>query len=92
MDLATDVRELPGLKTTRPQALEALGLRTVADLVQHLPRRHEDRRNFKPIATILDGEFAVVRGVIEKLRAPRIRGRRSLVTASVADERSKPMP
>jgi ATP-dependent DNA helicase RecG len=86
VDLATDVRELPGLKTTRPQALEALGLRTVADLVQHLPRRHEDRRNFKPIATILDGEFAVVRGVIEKLRAPRIRGRRSLVTASVADE------
>ncbi|MHC4409062.1 MAG: ATP-dependent DNA helicase RecG, partial [Planctomycetota bacterium] len=86
MDLATDVRELPGLKTTRPKALEALGLRTVADLVQHLPRRHEDRRNFKPIVAVLDGEFAVIRGTIEKLRAPRIRGRRSLVEASVADE------
>jgi len=86
MDLTTDVRELPGLKTVRPKALESLGLRTVHDLVQHLPRRHEDRRRFKPIASILDNEFAVVRGTIEKLRAPRIRGRRSLVEAAVADD------
>jgi len=86
MNLQTDVRTLPGLKTTRPAALAALGLRTVEDLVQHLPRRHEDRRQFKPIAAILDGEFAVIRGTIAKLRAPRIRGRRSLVEASVADD------
>ncbi|MEM8884447.1 MAG: ATP-dependent DNA helicase RecG [Planctomycetota bacterium] len=86
MDLLSDARDLPGLKTVRPKALEALGLRTVADVVQHLPRRHEDRRVFKPIVQILDGEFAVVRGSIEKLRAPRIRGRRSLVEASVADD------
>ena len=82
----TDLRTLPGLKNVQPKALEALGLRTVADLIQHLPRRHEDRRSFRPIASLLDGEQAIVCGRIEKLRSPRLRGRRSLVTASVADE------
>lgn len=86
MDLATDVRTLPGLKTARPAALETLGLRTIADLIQHLPRRHEDRRQFRPIATLKDGKFAVLSGTVERLRSPRIRGRRSLVEASVADD------
>jgi len=86
VSLETDVRTLPGLKNVQPKALEALGLRTVADLIQHLPRRHEDRRSFRPIATLLDGEQAIVCGRIEKLRSPRLRGRRSLVTASVADD------
>jgi ATP-dependent DNA helicase RecG len=86
VELSTDVRELPGLRSTRPAALEALGLRTIADLVNHLPRRHEDRRSFRPIASLLEGEMAIVRGTIERLRAPRIRGRRSLVDAHVADE------
>jgi len=81
-----DVRELAALRNTRPAALEALGIRTVADLVHHLPRRHEDRRSFRPIATLLEGDMAIVRGTIEKLRAPRLRGRRSLVNASVADD------
>jgi len=86
VDLETDVRELAALRNVRPASLEALGLRTVADLVHHLPRRHEDRRSFRPIATVLDGEMAILRGTIEKLRAPRLRGRRSLVNATIADD------
>ena len=70
MDLTTDVRELPVLRNTRPAALEALGIRTIADLVHHLPRRHEDRRSFRPIATLQEGDMAIVRGTIEKLVAP----------------------
>jgi len=86
VDLDTDVRELAVLRNTRPAALDALGLHTLADLVNHLPRRHEDRRSFRPIATLVEGDIAIVRCSIERLRAPRLRGRRSLVNASVADE------
>lgn len=86
MELSTDVRELAALRNIRPAALEALGIATIADLVHHLPRRHEDRRSFRPIAMLQEGDMAIARGTIEKLRAPRLRGRRSLVNASVADD------
>jgi ATP-dependent DNA helicase RecG len=70
---------------TRPGALCALGVHTVEDLVWHLPRRHEDRRAFRPIAELLEGEVAVVRGRVESSRAIRTAGRRGYVRATVCD-------
>jgi ATP-dependent DNA helicase RecG len=55
------------LKGVGPQVaatLEKLALRTVGDLLRHLPRRWEDRTRFRPIAEVQSGEFVTVSGKI----------------------------
>jgi len=71
---------------TKPAALDALGIRTVKDLLHHLPRRHEDRRSFRPIAKLAEGETAIVRGRVEAVRVVRLRGGMAYVQATVVDE------
>ena len=41
--------------------LETLGIRTVFDLLQYFPRRHEDRRHPVPLRSLTSGEVAGVR-------------------------------
>ncbi len=70
----------------KPKALENLGIESVADLIHHFQRRHEDRRRLRPIETLRDGEMAIVRGVIERVKMARLRNRKSFVEATVCDE------
>ncbi|MGQ0613122.1 MAG: ATP-dependent DNA helicase RecG [Planctomycetaceae bacterium] len=83
--LREPVKGLPGLGMARPSALAALGLATVADLIHHLPRRHEDRRAFRPIAQLQEGETAIVRGRVVSIKRQHVRGGRNFVTATVTD-------
>jgi ATP-dependent DNA helicase RecG len=66
------------------QGAAALGLRTVGDLLEHLPR---DRRDARGVAELTPGETATV--VVEVLsissRPVRRRGMRPLVQATVSD-------
>jgi ATP-dependent DNA helicase RecG len=55
---------LRGVGPERAKQLERLGIRTIEDLLLHRPRRHEDRRQFRPIADLQLGEAAVTRGKI----------------------------
>src|SRR5512139_4037994 len=70
----------------KPSALEALGIRTVADLLRYLPRRHEDRRSFRPLGRLEEGETVVVRGRVEAVRVVRLRGGMAYVQATVVDD------
>jgi ATP-dependent DNA helicase RecG len=66
------------------QAAGALGLRTVGDLLEHLPR---DRREAHAIAQLTPGESATVVVQVRTIasRPVRRRGMRPLVEATVAD-------
>ncbi|HEV3229584.1 MAG TPA: ATP-dependent DNA helicase RecG [Solirubrobacteraceae bacterium] len=80
------------LRTSRPgaaKALESLGLRTVGDLLEHLPR---DRREARTVAALSAGEAATVVVRVRSIRSRpvRRRGMRPLVEATVADD-SGPM-
>jgi ATP-dependent DNA helicase RecG len=86
VELKDQARGLPGLGMARPGALKNLGIETVEDLVLHLPRRHEDRSRLRPIAELVDGDVAIVRGTIERIRSARLRGRKSYVQAALCDE------
>jgi ATP-dependent DNA helicase RecG len=60
-----DVLELQYLKGIGPKNAERLakiGITTLEDLVYHLPRRYEDRRNLPSIGSLRPGDFATVRG------------------------------
>jgi ATP-dependent DNA helicase RecG len=72
------IAELKGVGTQTLNRLEKLGLRTVQDLLFHLPFRYEDRTRLSPVHTLRAGEHALVEGRIELVEyIPR--GRQSLV-------------
>jgi len=84
--LQTPVRFLKGVGPKRAAQLEGLGLKTVEDLLYHLPFRYEDRRQIKKIyqATIGKEESfvgALIR--LEKKYIPKIR--RQILTATLVD-------
>jgi ATP-dependent DNA helicase RecG len=75
--------ELSGPKARRAAA--ALGLHTVADLLEHLPR---DRREARTVSQLVPGESATIVVEVRRIssRSVRRRGMRPLVEATVADE------
>jgi ATP-dependent DNA helicase RecG len=66
------------------EGADALGLRTVGDLLEHLPR---DRRESRTIGALAPGEQATVVVEVRSIRSRpvRRRGMRPLVEATVAD-------
>ncbi|MCX8155106.1 MAG: ATP-dependent DNA helicase RecG [Verrucomicrobiae bacterium] len=60
--LEQPVTVLWGVGAERSELLAKLGIRTVADLLLHCPRRYEDRRHTLPIGTLQQGQTALVRG------------------------------
>lgn len=54
--LADSLSCLPFLSTKELKALQAASLTTVEDVLLRVPRRYEDRRSTKPIATLINGE------------------------------------
>ena len=76
LELATPLHALRGLGPKRARDLEERGLRTIEDLLFHLPFRYEDRSRFFPIASLVPGLRATVRGrvVTSVLRRTRARG------------------
>ena len=74
---------LQGAKTR--QAAQALGLNTVGDLLEHLPR---DRREARAVAELMADESATIVVTVRAIssRPVRRRGMRPLVEATVADE------
>src|ERR1700749_4819095 len=66
------------------QAAQALGLNTVGDLLEHLPR---DRREARAVAELLADESATIVVTVRTIssRPVRRRGMRPLVEATVAD-------
>jgi ATP-dependent DNA helicase RecG len=74
--------KLDGAKAA--QAADALGLHTVGDLLEHLPR---DRREARAVAELVPGDSATVVVQVRSItsRSVRRRGMRPLVEATVAD-------
>jgi ATP-dependent DNA helicase RecG len=69
----------------RAEGMAALGIETVGELLEHLPRDHREARM---VAALREGEQATVAVQVRSIasRAVRKRGMRGLVEASVFDE------
>ncbi|MDQ1341950.1 MAG: ATP-dependent helicase RecG [Pseudomonadota bacterium] len=72
------VTSLRGVGPSLAATLERLGLRTVQDLLFHLPLRYEDRTRVVPIGTLRTGDRAVIEGEIQ-LAEVVFRKRRALL-------------
>jgi ATP-dependent DNA helicase RecG len=69
---------LAGIGGQTAQRLEKLGIRTVQDLIFHLPHRYEDRTRVYPIGSLMPGMTVLICGKVE-FTDILPRGRKSLV-------------
>src|SRR5690242_4737635 len=73
------VMRLRGVGPQVAEKLARLGIRSVEDLLFHLPRHYEDRTRITPIGALRPGWTASVEGTVE-LTEIAFRGRRMLLT------------
>lgn len=64
IELSTPVQLLKGVGPRNAEALEKRGVKTVEDLLYHLPFRYEDRPHPKPLNELVAGEMASVIGEV----------------------------
>ncbi len=62
--LATPVRFVKGVGGIRAEQLQRLGIETVGDLLQTLPRRYDDRRRFEKLSSLRSGDMSTVQAEI----------------------------
>ena len=84
--LATPLQHLHGVGAKRAARMQSLGLRTVGDLLYHLPFRYEDRRRIKTIGAAVGGEAASFIGRLTALQRRYIPRRRSQMLSGVLQD------
>ncbi len=82
------VQYVKGVGPRRGELLEKSGIRTVDDLLYHLPFRYEDRRRIVPVSSVRAGEEATLVGTISGVREiqMRSRGGRPMLEAVLSDD------
>jgi ATP-dependent DNA helicase RecG len=82
--LETPIRELPWVSLSLGRGLSRLGIETWGDLLEHYPRRHEDRSRFGRFPTAGSETPTCIRGTITKITG-RYFARRKIVEATVEE-------
>ncbi len=77
--LHQSVASLAGIGGQTAQRLEKLGIRTIQDLIFHLPHRYEDRTRVYPIGSLMPGMTVLICGRVE-FTDILPRGRKSLIS------------
>ena len=86
-DLNTDVRYIKGIGEAKAKALGKLGIFTLGDLIGWFPRRYEDRRETRPISSLIPGETACVAAMIaSEPKVSHIRKGLDLVKVRAVDD------
>ncbi|MBC2890447.1 ATP-dependent DNA helicase RecG [Gordonibacter massiliensis (ex Traore et al. 2017)] len=69
----------------RARALEALGVRTVRDLVTHFPRRYIDLSRRETVASAVIGEQCTIEGSVHEIKLKRPKPKLPLVEITLVD-------
>lgn len=87
LDLEKEVQYIKGVGPTRAVLLNKLGINTLEDLITYYPRDYEDRGKPKYIASLVDGEEALIDAiVVSRMSEKRIRKNMSIQNLIVRDE------
>lgn len=84
--LDTEVQYLKGVGPKNAATMAKIGLKTVRDVLYHLPRRYEDRRNIPRISGLRVGMFATIKGKLLKVESRPLRGGKVLLKAYISDK------
>ncbi|MFM7320809.1 MAG: hypothetical protein ACKO5K_04700, partial [Armatimonadota bacterium] len=86
MDPSSPVGQVRGIGTRNAELLSKLGIRTVADLLSHFPRRHEDRRHPVRFDEAVPEVPVLVRGRVTGVETRSPRRRLTLVKVFLEDD------
>jgi len=79
------VTRVSGLSGKRGTALEKGGIKTVADLLLHVPRRYVDRSTQVELANVPVGEEVTVIVIVQKVNVRRVRKNLTIIDAVCTD-------
>ena len=79
------VGELKGVGVKKVDALAAIGIETVLDLLTHYPRRYVDRTRQSDIADLKVGDEAAVLAMVKRVKSRRTRQGKMIVEVDVFD-------
>jgi ATP-dependent DNA helicase RecG len=85
LQLASDVQYVKGVGPRRSALLGSRGIRTVEDLLLHIPKSYQDRATFVPLASLRIGQDATVHARVYRSRVIRTRSRGSIFDAILTD-------
>ena len=81
--MASELRSLHGVGPRLEESLERAGIRTVQDLLFHLPYRYEDRTRIHPIGGLYPGATVQIEG--EVAHSAIVSGRRAMLVVVLDD-------
>lgn len=84
--LSAPLTVLQGVGPRHASRLEAMGLRTLGDMLYYFPRRYEDYSQLKPIKSLWYGEQVTVIGTIQSVHSRPIRGGSSTIVEAVLSD------
>lgn len=84
--LDTEVQYLKGIGPKNAMYLQKLGLATARDVLWHLPRRYEDRRDIPPLMFLKPGRHCTARGKLKDVKSRSIGKGRVVVQGIVVDK------
>ncbi|HXF62920.1 MAG TPA: ATP-dependent DNA helicase RecG [Caldilineaceae bacterium] len=85
LDLEAPVSVLHGVGSATAEQLARLGIHRIADLLWHLPSRHEDFSQLRTIAQLRPGEQATVIANLWEIRERKISLKRQMIQGILAD-------
>ena len=88
MNLSTKLESVKGVGPKTAEQLRAAGLESVGDLIQFLPRKHEDFSQVVAIADISPGK-RTIRARVESTSIKRVRRGMTVTTAVLVDDSGK---
>jgi ATP-dependent DNA helicase RecG len=80
------LEDLPGISPTRLELLGRLGLRTVGDLLLHLPRAYDDLNDVRAISALTVGSVQTVEGEVVELQGDSLADGRTVVRVVISDD------
>jgi len=83
--LEDPIETLAGIGPKRAALLARLEVRTVRDLLLHVPRAYQDRRRMTPVAEAQPGAEVTIAAEVVSARHVRLRGRLSMAVLRVRD-------
>src|SRR5215510_1918993 len=83
--LDSDVQYVKGVGPRRASLLTSRGIRTVEDLLLHIPRAYQDRASFRPLSSLNAGQDAAVHARVYKSRVIQTRTRGRILDVILTD-------
>src|SRR5262249_53470989 len=85
LELDSDVQYVKGVGPRRSALLASRGIRTVQDLLLHIPKSYQDRANFVPLSSLRIGEDTAVHARVYRSRVVQTRTRGRILDVILTD-------